>query len=95
MMNIKYDKLSKIRLIRHFNDMDKDDKDISLLYLGEELVENIKRIDSFLSDEKGYKGNKFDPDNINHVRLFAKLDLLNDELENIIKKYEDCIPSIR
>jgi len=95
MMNIKYDRLSKIRLTRHFNDMDSDDKDISLLYLGEELVENIKRIDSFLSDEDGDRGNKFDPDNILHVRLFAKLDMLNDELENIIKKYEDCIPSIR
>jgi len=75
--------------------MDKDDKDISLLYLGEELAANIKRIDSWLSDEAGYKGNKFDPDNILHVRLFAKLDMLNDELENIIEKYEDCIPSIR
>ena len=95
MMNIKYDKLSKIRLTRHFNDMGQDDKETSLLYLGEELVENIKRIDSWLSDEAGYEGNKFDPDNINHVRLFAKLDLLNQELENIIEKSGDFIPSIR
>jgi len=94
-MNIKYDKPSKIRATRHFNDMGQDDKETSLLYLGEELVENIKRIDSWLSDEAGYEGNKFDPDNINHVRLFAKLDLLNQELENIIEKSGDFIPSIR
>ena len=95
MMNIKYDKPSKIRATRHFNDMGQDDKETSLLYLGEELAANIKRIDSWLSDEAGYKGNKFDPDNINHVRLFAKLDMLNDELENIIEKSGDYIPSIR
>jgi len=94
-MMIQYDKLSKIRLTRHFDDMEQDDKETALLYLGEELVENIKIIDSWLSDEAGYKGNKFDSDNINHVRLFAKLDMLNEELENIIKKSGDYIPSIR
>ena len=95
MMNIKYDKLSKIRLTRGFNDMDSDDKDTSLLYLGEELIENIQKIDSWMSDEAGDGGNKFDPDNINHVRLFAKLNMLNEELENIIEKTGDYIPSIR
>jgi hypothetical protein len=95
MMNIKYDKLSKIRLTRGFNDMESDDKETALLYLGEELTEKIKRIDSWMSDEKGFEGNKFDPDNINHVRLFAKLDMINEELENIIEKTGDYIPSIR
>jgi hypothetical protein len=95
MMNIKYDKLSKIRLTRGFNDMDSDDQDTSLLYLGEELIENIQKIDSWMSDEAGDRGNKFDPTNINHVRLFAKLNMLNDELENIIEKTGDYIPSIR
>jgi len=95
MMNIKYDKLSKIRSTRYFNDMESDDKETTLLYLGEELCEKIKRIDSWMSDEDGDRGNKFDPTNINHVRLFAKLDMLNEELENIIEKTGDYIPSIR
>jgi len=95
MMNIKYDRLSKIRLTRGFNDMDSDDQDTSLLYLGEELIENIQKIDSWMSDENGDRGNKFDPTNINHVRLFAKLNMLNEELESIIEKTGDCIPSIR
>ena len=80
-MNITYDKLSKIRLTRGFNDMDSDDKETTLLYLGEELCSNAERLDRFLSDENG----GFDPDNINHVRLFAKLDLLNSELENLLE----------
>ncbi len=85
-MNITYNKLSKIRATRYFNDMERDDKETALLYLGEELVQKIKRIDSWMSDEKGFEGTKFDVDNNNHSRLFAKLDMLNDELMDIIEK---------
>lgn len=77
---IKYDKLSLIRSVQYFNDYDQDDKDTSLLYLGEELVENAKRLDKFLSDEDG----GFDQDNDKHVKLFAKIDQLNEELYNLV-----------
>ena len=91
-MNITYNKLSKIRATRYFNDMERDDKETALLYLGEELVQKIKRIDSWMSDEKGFEGTKFDVDNNNHSRLFAKLDMLNDELMDIVEKTElDCV----
>ena len=86
MMNIKYDKLSKIRSTRYFNDMESEDKETTLLYLGEELCEKIKRIDSWMSDEKGFEGTKFDSDSIEHARLFAKLDMINEELMDIIEK---------
>ena len=77
---MKYDKLSLIRSIQYFNDYDQDDKDTSLLYLGEELVENSKRLDKFLSDEDG----GFDQDNDKHVKLFAKIDQLNEELASLL-----------
>ena len=77
---MKYDKLSLIRSIQYFNDYDQDDKDTTLLYLGEELVENAKRLDKFLSDEDG----GFDQDNDRHVKLFAKIDQLNEELYNLV-----------
>ena len=90
--DITYNKLNKIRSTRYFNDMEQDDKETALLFLGEELVEKIKRIDSWMSDEKGFEGKKFDTDNIDHVRLFAKLDMLNDELMDIVEKTElDCV----
>jgi hypothetical protein len=92
MKDITYNKLNKIRSTRYFNDMELDDKETALLYLGEELVEKIKRIDSWMSDENGFEGKKFDTDSIEHARLFAKLDMLNDELMNIIEKTElDCV----
>ena len=92
MMNITYDKLSKIRSTRYFNDMESDDKETTLLYLGEELCEKIKRIDSWMSDEKGFEGTKFDLDSIEHARLFAKLDMINEELMDIIEKAGlDCV----
>ena len=92
MMNITYDKLSKIRSTRYFNDMESDDKETTLLYLGEELCEKIKRIDSWMSDEKGFEGTKFDLDSIEHARLFAKLDMINEELMTIIEKAGlDCV----
>ena len=77
---MKYDKLSLIRSVQYFNDYDQDDKDTTLLYLGEELVENAKRLDKFLSDEDG----GFDQDNDRHVKLFAKIDQLNEELYNLV-----------
>ena len=79
MMNIKYDKLSKISLIRHFNEYSEEDCNLAAFYLGEELIENAKRLDRFLSNENG----GFDRNNPKHVRLFAKLDMLNDELANL------------
>jgi len=86
MKDITYNKLNKIRSTRYFNDMESDDKETTLLYLGEELVEKIKRIDAWMSDEKGFEGTMFDVDNMEHVRLFAKLDMLNEELMDIIEK---------
>lgn len=77
---MKYDKLSLIRSVQYFNDYDQDDKDTSLLYLGEELVANAGRLDKFLSDEDG----GFDQDNDKHVKLFAKIDQLNEELEDLL-----------
>jgi hypothetical protein len=86
MKDITYNRLSRIRSTRYFNDLESDDKETTLLYLGEELTEKIKRIDSFLSDERGFEGTMFDPDNVEHTRLFAKLDMINEELMNIIEK---------
>ena len=86
MKDITYNKLSKIRSTRYFNDLESDDKETTLLYLGEELVEKIKRIDSWMSDERGFEGTMFDPDNVEHTRLFAKLDMINEELMDIIEK---------
>lgn len=86
MKDITYNKNSIVRSVRYFNEYDKEDKEMSLLYLGEELVEKIKRIDAWLSDEKGFEGNMFDVDDVDHVRLFAKLDCLNEELMDIIEK---------
>ena len=77
---MKYDKLSLIRSVQYFNDYEQDDKDTSLLYLGEELVRNAERLDKFLSDEDG----GFDQDNDRHVKLFAKIDQLNEELYNLV-----------
>ena len=92
MKDITYNKLNKIRSTRYFNDMESDDKEMTLLYLGEELVEKIKRIDAWMSDEKGFEGTMFDVDNMEHVRLFAKLDMLNEELMDIIEKAGlDCV----
>jgi hypothetical protein len=53
MMNIKYDRLATIRSTRYFNDMEQGDKEMSLQYLGEELIENSEIIDRFLSNENG------------------------------------------
>lgn len=92
MKDITYNKLNKIRSTRYFNDMESDDKEMTLLYLGEELVEKIKRIDAWMSDEKGFEGTMFDVDNMEHVRLFAKLDMLNEELMDIVEKAGlDCV----
>ena len=77
---MKYDKLSLIRSVQYFNDYEQDDKDTSLQYLGEELVRNAERLDKFLSDEDG----GFDQDNDKHVKLFAKIDQLNEELESLL-----------
>ena len=92
MKDITYNKLNKIRSTRYFNDMESDDKETTLLYLGEELVEKIKRIDAWMSDEKGFEGTMFDVDNMEHVRLFAKLDMINEELMDIVEKAGlDCV----
>ena len=86
MKDITYNKTSLIRSVRYFNEYEEEDKTYSALALGEELMEKVKRIDSWLSDEKGFHGNKFDWDDDDHIRLFAKLDLLNEELMDIIEK---------
>ena len=92
MKDITYNKLNKIRSTRYFNDMEQDDKETTLLYLGEELVEKIKRIDAWMSDEKGFEGTMFDSDNDDHIRLFAKLDMINEELMDVIEKAGlDCV----
>ena len=78
-MRITYNKLWKIRIERHFNDLKEEDRNLSALYLGEELIENAKRLDRFLSDENG----GFDPNNPKHVSLFARIDLINDELSEL------------
>ena len=83
---IEYNKSSIVRSVRYFNEYEDDDKEMTLLFLGEELVEKIKRIDSWLSDEKGFEGTMFDVDNDDHIRLFAKLDMLNEGLMDIIEK---------
>ena len=86
MKDITYNKLNKIRSTRYFNDMESDDKETALFFLGEELTEKIKRIDSWMSDERGFEGTMFDSDSIEHARLFAKLDMINEELMDIIEK---------
>jgi hypothetical protein len=92
MKDITYNKSSIVRGVRYFNEYEDDDKETTLLYLGEELVEKIKRIDMFLSDEKGYEGTMFDSDNNDHIRIFAKLDMINEELMDIIEKVGlDCV----
>ena len=75
-MKVTYNKLDMIRTVRYFNEYTEEDRGMALYYLGEELIEGAKRLDRFLSDENG----GFDPNNEKHVRLFAKIDLLNDEL---------------
>lgn len=92
MKDITYNKSSIVRSVRYFNEYEEEDKEMTLLYLGEELVEKIKRIDAWMSDEKGFEGTMFDVDNMEHVRLFAKLDMLNEELMDIVEKAGlDCV----
>lgn len=92
MKDITYNKSSIVRSVRYFNEYEEEDKEMTLLYLGEELVEKIKRIDAWLSDEKGFEGTMFDVDNDDHIRLFAKLDMLNEELMDIVEKAGlDCV----
>ena len=92
MKDITYNKSSIVRSVRYFNEYEEEDKEMTLLYLGEELVDKIKRIDAWLSDEKGFEGAMFDVDNDDHIRLFAKLDCLNEELMDIIEKASlDCV----
>lgn len=78
-MRVTYNKLDIIRTVRYFNEYTDEDRGMALYYLGEELIENAKRLDKFLSDENG----GFDPNNEKHVRLFAKIDQINDELSDL------------
>ena len=79
---MKYDKQQLQNSINYFNSYTDEDKEMSCFYLGEELVENSKILDRFLSDENG----GFDPDNEKHVKLFAKLDSLNDLMQDLTHK---------
>lgn len=63
-----------------------NEHDYPLLALGEQLIDNIKRIDQWLSGVDGCNGNKFDVNNHTHVRLYAKLALLDIAIENIVEK---------
>ncbi len=85
MSDIKYNPLPRIRLARYFDECTEDEQEMELQHLGEEMIENAKIIDSWMSDIKGFKGNKFDTNNNRHRRLFAKLTMLNAELEEIFE----------
>ena len=76
---MNYNKQQLQNSINYFNQYTDEDKEMSCYYLGEELVSNSKILDKFLSDENG----GFDPDNEKHVKLFAKLDALNDLMQDL------------
>ena len=76
---MRYDKQQLQNSINYFNQYTDEDKEMSCYYLGEELVQNSKLLDKFLSDENG----GFDPDNEQHVKLFAKVDAINDLLSDL------------
>ena len=69
-----------------FNEYEADDKETAALYLGEDLQENATIIDKWLSDVYGFNSIKFDSNDPEHIRIYAKLDMINDELSDIINK---------
>jgi len=42
-------------------------------------------LDQWLSDVNGFEGVKFDSNDPEHMRIFAKLDMINDELSDIVE----------
>lgn len=65
--------------VNYYNEYSEEDKEMSRYYLGEELISNSKILDSFLSDANS----NFDSNNPKHVRIFAKLDRVNDILQEL------------
>ena len=85
MKAIQYKKDLLKRYEEIFNEYDEYDKDCAALHLGEDLQENTKMLDQWLSDVNGFEGVKFDSNDPEHMRIFAKLDMINDELSDIIE----------
>ena len=92
---IKYDKASLERCQDIFNEYEEDDKETTLLYLGEDLKSVAAAFDKWLSWENGLVREfqvaeaKFDRTNKKHVRIFAKLDMINDELGELLNSLSE------
>ena len=86
MKAIQYQKDLLQRYEEIFNEYEEDDKECAALHLGEDLQENTKMLDQWLSNVYGFKGIKFDSNDPEHMRIFAKLDMINDELSDIVNK---------
>lgn len=81
MNNIKHKIQSRID---YFNDYTDEDKEMACQYMMEEVVENAKRLDMFLNGINS----KFDPNNPKHVKIFAKLDIIGDELQMLVDEVQ-------
>ena len=81
MNNIKHKIQSRID---YFNDYTDEDKEMACQYMAEDLVENAKRLDMFLNGINS----KFDPNNPKHVKIFAKLDIIGDELQMLVDEVQ-------
>lgn len=81
MNNIKHKIQSRID---YFNDYTDEDKEMACQYMAEDLVENAKKLDMFLNGINS----KFDPNNPKHVKIFAKLDIIGDELQMLVDEVE-------
>ena len=90
---IKYDKALLERHQDIFNEYEEDDKETTLLYLGEDLKSIAAAFDKWLSWENGLVNQvaeaKFDRTNKKHVRIFAKLDMINDELGELLNSLSE------
>lgn len=81
MNNIKHKIQSRID---YFNDYTDEDKEMACQYMAEDLVENAKKLDMFLNGVNS----KFDPNNPKHVKIFAKMDIIGDELQMLVDEVE-------
>lgn len=88
MKEITYNKKDIERSVNYFNEYTEEDKDCGLYYLGEELKEKMRDIDHFLSNTNGFYGNKFNSKDKEHVLIFAKLQCINEAINDITDDIE-------
>lgn len=68
--------------IDYFNEYTDEDKQMACQYMMEDFIENAKALDMFLNGNNS----TFDPNNEKHVKIWAMIDIIGDELEMILDK---------